>query len=127
MWPLRLAAARADAAKAAKDAEIATLEARKAAAEEIIAVRLDQKRARTELGLARACAAKAGVTAAVVTESRERELAASHADLDAARAVESSARAEAESLQESVSLKSPFHFVSFGFLSRRVDSELMTR
>ena len=78
------AAARADATKAVKDAEIATLEARKAAAEEIIAVRLDQKRAYTELGLARVCAAKAGAAAAVVAESRERELAASRADLDAA-------------------------------------------
>ena len=96
------AAARADAARAMKGAEIATLEARKKAAEEIIEVRQELKKAHTELGLVRACAAKAGGAAAVIAESRGRELAAA----DAARDAELSARAEAKALQESVSHKS---------------------
>ena len=117
------AAARADAVRAAKDALIAILEARKAAAEEIIEVRQDLKKTRTELGLVRACAAKAGGAAAVIAESRGRELAAA----SAARAAESSARAKAKSLQESVSCKSFFRVDFFGFPSCCADSELITR
>ena len=117
------ATARAEAVRATRGAEIATLEARKKAAEEIIEVRQELRKARTELGLVRACAAKAGRAAAAIAESRGRELAAA----DAARAAESSARAEAESLRESVSRKSFFRVDFSGFSSFYADSELMTR
>ena len=88
------AAARAEAVRATRAAEIATLEAKKKAAEEIIEVRKELKRAHAELGLARAYAASAGGAAASIAESRGRELAAANA----ARAAESSARAEAKLL-----------------------------